>query len=115
MEGRSEYWIRGKTEERKVRQKLWEIPHLCQFEGHSLEKVSFFSNDFNFKSFIKYIPVFLRIHFELLKNLLFIYLFIYCLLESHLQHMEVPRLGTELELQLPAYTTAHDDAGPLIH
>ena len=24
----------------------------------------------------------------------------------HLQHMEVPRLGTELELQLPAYTTA---------
>ena len=24
----------------------------------------------------------------------------------HLQHMEVPRLGVELELQLPAYTTA---------
>ena len=24
----------------------------------------------------------------------------------HLWHMEVPRLGTELELQLPAYTTA---------
>ena len=24
----------------------------------------------------------------------------------HLQHMEVPRLGIELELQLPAYTTA---------
>ena len=27
-------------------------------------------------------------------------------LGPHLQHMEVPRLGLELELQLPAYTTA---------
>ena len=27
-------------------------------------------------------------------------------LGPHLQHMEVPRLGAELELQLPAYTTA---------
>ena len=27
-------------------------------------------------------------------------------LGSHLQHMEVPRLGDELELHLPAYTTA---------
>ena len=26
-------------------------------------------------------------------------------LGSHLQHMEVPRLGAELELQPPAYTT----------
>ena len=25
---------------------------------------------------------------------------------EHLQHMEVPRLGVKLELQLPAYTTA---------
>ena len=25
---------------------------------------------------------------------------------QHLQHMEVPRLGVKLELQLPAYTTA---------
>ena len=24
----------------------------------------------------------------------------------HLQHMEVPRLGVQVELQLPAYTTA---------
>ena len=44
---------------------------------------------------------------------LFIYLFV-CLfvylftvfLGPHPQHMEVPRLGVELELQLPAYTTA---------
>ena len=37
-----------------------------------------------------------------------IYLFIYlfCFLELHLWHMEVPRLGVESELQLPAYTTA---------
>ena len=27
-------------------------------------------------------------------------------LGPHLQHMEVPRLGAEMELQLPAYTTA---------
>ena len=27
-------------------------------------------------------------------------------LGPHLQHMEVPRLGVKLELQLPAYTTA---------
>ena len=32
-------------------------------------------------------------------------------LGSHLQHMEVPRLGVELELQLPAYATATATAG----
>ena len=42
---------------------------------------------------------------------LFIYLFIYLFnfvffLELHPQHMEVSRLGAELELWLPAYTTA---------
>ena len=35
---------------------------------------------------------------------LFIYLF--CFLEPHLCHLEVPRPGVESELQLPAYTTA---------
>ena len=35
------------------------------------------------------------------------YLFIYfCILELHLQHMEVPRLGVQLELQLLAYIAA---------
>ena len=29
--------------------------------------------------------------------------------------MEVPRLGVKLELQLPAYTTAHGNAGSLTH
>ena len=32
------------------------------------------------------------------------YLFIYCFLGPHPQHMEVPRLGVQSELQLPAYT-----------
>ena len=32
--------------------------------------------------------------------------FIFCFLGPHLQHMEVPRLGVESELQLPAYATA---------
>ena len=31
------------------------------------------------------------------------------------QHMELPRLGVKLELQLPAYTTAHGSAGYLTH
>ena len=33
------------------------------------------------------------------------YLFIW-FLGLHLRHMQVPRLGVKLELQLPAYTTA---------
>ena len=40
---------------------------------------------------------------------LFIYLFIYVfgsLLRPYPQHMEVPRLGVDLKLQLPAYATA---------
>ena len=36
--------------------------------------------------------------------LLFIYLF--CFSGPHPRHMEVPRLGVQSELQLPAYTTA---------
>ena len=36
---------------------------------------------------------------------LFMYLFI-CFLGPQVQHMEAPRLGVDLELQLPAYTTA---------
>ena len=35
------------------------------------------------------------------------YLGLFCfVLQLHLQHMEVPRLGAKSELQLPAYTTA---------
>ena len=37
-----------------------------------------------------------------LQNIFFFLAF----LGSHLWHMEVPRLGVELELHLPAYTTA---------
>ena len=33
-------------------------------------------------------------------------------LETYPRHMEVPRLGDELELQLPAYTTATATPGP---
>ena len=36
----------------------------------------------------------------------FIYLFIFAFLGPHLWHVEVPRLGVKLELQLPAYITA---------
>ena len=37
---------------------------------------------------------------------LFIWLFFFRFLGLHLWHMGVPRLGIQLELQLPAYTTA---------
>ena len=46
---------------------------------------------------------------NILYKFIFIYLFTYLLISflwPHLQHMEVPRLGVELELQLLAYTTA---------
>ena len=33
----------------------------------------------------------------------------------HPQHIDVPRLGVELEPQLPAYTTAQGNTGPLTH
>ena len=46
------------------------------------------------------------VYFEKQTFLLFIYLFIFCFLGPHLRHMEVPRLGVKLELQLLAYTTA---------
>ena len=35
-----------------------------------------------------------------------------CFLGLHLRHIEVPRLGVELELQLPAYTTATASPDP---
>ena len=37
---------------------------------------------------------------------LFFFFFFLFLLRLHLRHMEVPRLGVKLELQLPAYATA---------
>ena len=33
------------------------------------------------------------------------YVFIFCFLGPRLRHMEIPKLGVESELQLPAYTT----------
>ena len=32
--------------------------------------------------------------------------FLFCILRLHPQHVEVPRLGVQSELQLPVYTTA---------
>ena len=47
-----------------------------------------------------YIQIILLIPREHLDAIYFVFL------EPHLQHMEVPQLGVEAELQLPAYTTA---------
>ena len=49
-------------------------------------------------------------------SLPFIYfLFFFVVLGPHPRHMEVPRLGVESELPLPAYTTGHSNAGSLTH
>ena len=39
-------------------------------------------------------------------KILYLSIYLFCFLGPHLWHMEVPRLGAESELQLPAYTTA---------
>ena len=38
-------------------------------------------------------------------NTLFIFFIFFFFLESHLQHMKIPRLRVQSELQLPAYAT----------
>ena len=58
-----------------------------------------------------FVPVSLHLcqHLVLLKGIvwkLIVPFVCFCFLGLHPQHMEVPRLGVELELQLPAYTTA---------
>ena len=45
----------------------------------------------------------------------FFFFFFFVFLGLHPRRMEVPRLGVELELHLPAYTTAHSNTGPLTH
>ena len=40
----------------------------------------------------------------------FIFFSFFVFLGPHLQHMGVPRLGIELELQLPAYTAARNQS-----
>ena len=42
--------------------------------------------------------------------LIYLFYFLFSLFRVHLRHMGVPRLGVELELQLPAYTIAHSNA-----
>ena len=46
---------------------------------------------------------------------LFFFFFFFVFLGSHLQHMEVPRLGVKLELELLVYTIAHENARCLAH
>ena len=55
------------------------------------------------KGFLSCCPLDCRI---LSKNLLFLFLLLIFFLGLHLWHIEVPMLGFELELQMPAYTTA---------
>ena len=63
---------------------------------------------FLFFSIIAYCKILNIVPYVICKSLLLICLFIYlfCFLGLHPQHMEVPRLGVELELQLLACATA---------
>ena len=45
----------------------------------------------------------------------FFFFLLFCFLGPHLQHMEAPRLGVQLELQLPVYTTATATSGSKPH
>ena len=47
--------------------------------------------------------------------LLLFFPFFVCFLGPQLWHMEVPKLGVESELQLPAYATADGNARSLTH
>ena len=44
--------------------------------------------------------------------LFFSFFFFFCFLGSYLRHMEVPRLGVQLELHLPAHATATATSDP---
>ena len=115
-----------------------------------IELISIYSVRYGLKFFFAYIYIHLSWHY-LLKILyflcsvaftplskiscwymcggpfLFIFYIFFCFLQPHLWHMEVPRLGVESELQLPAYatatrselcltyTTAHGNTGSLTH
>ena len=46
---------------------------------------------------------------NMVKYYYYYYYYYFVFLGQHLQHMEVPRLGFESELQLPAYTTTTPD------
>ena len=46
---------------------------------------------------------------------IFLFYFIFCFSGPHMWHMQVPRLGAELELQRPAYITAYSNTGSLTH
>ena len=45
----------------------------------------------------------------------FLFFFFFVFLGAHLWHMEVPRLGVESELELPAYTTVTATQDPSPH
>ena len=53
--------------------------------------------------------------FLLISSVITDILFLKFIFRLHLWHMEGPRLGAELELQLLAYTPAHGNTGSLIH
>ena len=50
--------------------------------------------------------VFWRLQNWFMSELPILFLFLFCFVGSHPQHMEVPRLGVKSELQMPTYTTA---------
>ena len=58
--------------------------------------------------------IYLSVHMAVPKNNAFLFSFV-CFLGLHSQHVEVPRLGVQSELQLPAYATATATQDPRRH
>ena len=61
--------------------------------------MSHFANDFKYITASKFSKIKQYVIFFV------VFVFFFYFLGPHPQHMEVPRLGVESELQLPAYTT----------
>ena len=99
------------------------MPAVCGMPGASAS-FSFFcgagyeSGDSGFcliAQFFWFLNPFLASHFEISRhvsplnktpNPTFLFFFFFCFLQQYMQHMEVPRLGVESELQLLTHTTA---------
>ena len=57
-----------------------------------------FAVSFPLEKSLQYISIYVLIAYVTVVLKIFIYLFIFVFLGLHLQHMEVPRLGVQLEL-----------------
>ena len=85
------------------------------FMLHSKQKSFSSTLSLAYLSFKIYLYLKLKLSYICVYIYIYRYIYIFCFSGPHLQHMEVSRLGAELELQLLAYTTAHSNDRSLTH